>query len=668
MKSCNSPMVGLISMPWMLTAMPSIQLAVLATALQQEGIESESHELYLDYAAYIGLNLYDAVYMTGGIIEEWLFAQHYFGPEAGNMLAGFRTQGRPSRLRLRLGSRALEEQVLDALIPVTASFLEETAAKTDWSRYDIIGFSLTTSQLASSMALARLIKIRYPETTIIFGGTQCAGLMGSAILRICPYVDVVVRVEGEAVLPELVRRIRNHQDFDLVPGVSWRATDGNLVINPKGPLHTVSDDRPHLRYDGYFERLTRLGLSSKVNVWLPFEGSRGCWYGEKVRCTFCGIHETMKYRDSKGQYVLAELEDWYQRYGINRFFAVDLIMPRDFLTTFLPEIIHREHDWLFFYQVKANLKRSEVEVLARAGVRWLQPGIESLDQEILKLMKKGASPLHNIQLLKWCQEMNIHVLWNFIFGFPGESATAYTRIAERIQLLWHLMPPVGGGPFQLHRFSPYFDHPEMFGIKRLGPYSIYKYIFPVSTADLDDLIYFHDYTLEGSIPPRTYIEPVEKAVRDWKAAWARGASLTFSPFEDGSAEILDTRTLPETTYHLTPSEALLYHFLDAATVERTLGATFSQTYPLEAQKLAKSGGIEAIIDDWRQQGLVISDHGRVLALAVNTLEAMKFHQGDFEEVSMPFPYLSERTVDFRLNRNSITRKTHPTMKSAQTVK
>ncbi len=658
MKTSNERLVGLISMPWVSTAMPSIQLAVLAAALTQEGITSESHELFLDYAARIGLDLYDTLSMSGGMVEEWLFAQHYFGPETGDTLAEFRNQCRVPRLRLRLGSDVSKEQIFDALFPVTANFLQELVTEIDWSRYDILGFSLTAWQLGPSMALARLIKKQYPGITIVFGGSQCAGPMGSAIMRICPYADLVVRVEGEPVLPELVRRIRNHQNLDDLPGTSWRDDDGNVVNNPKGLLHTDTNNRPHLRFDAYFDRLERLGIREQVNIWLPFESSRGCWYGQKTQCTFCGVQD-IEYRCSEWQHVLAELEDWYQSYGIKQFFATDLIIPRDFFNTLLPEIARRGHDWLFYYEVRADLKRTQVEALATAGVRWILAGIESLDQEILELMKKGVSPLQNIQLLKWSEEMSICVMWNFIFGFPGESAAAYTRIAEQIPLLFHLMPPMGGGPFLLHRFSLYFDHPERFGIEKLGPYPFYKYVFPVSAADLEDLAYFHRYTVKDSMSPsRVYMQPVEQAVRDWKAARKRGAVLAFYSSRDGGIEIVDTRILPETLYRLTSDEACLYRFLESARLEETLVTSFHRAHPTEAQSLVEKGGIETLLDDWRRSGLVISDHGRVLALAVNASEISKYQPDDAAEACLPFPYAGEGSVDISLSRSSIAQHIH----------
>jgi ribosomal peptide maturation radical SAM protein 1 len=630
MTTQNQLQVGLVSMPWMAYNMPSIQLATLEAALRAEGIASESHEFFLDYAACIGLNLYHTLSAGRGFIEEWIFAQHYFGPETGNDLAEFRAH----RPRFGMKSAEMEDRVLDALIPITTDFLNRIAEQTDWSRYDLVGFSLTISQTAASLALARLIKRRYPEITIVCGGAACAGPMGPALLRICPYVDVVVGVEGEPVVPELVRRIRSRRTLDDLAGVSYRTASGGVIHNPGGPLYTRKEDQPHLRFDAYFKRLDALGLHDKVAVWLPFESSRGCWYGEKNQCTFCGLHEIMQYRRWTWDAVLAELEEWSGRYGVRKFFSVDLIMPRDYLQTFLPEITRRGHDWVMFYEVKANMKRSELEVLAAAGVRWIQPGLESLDGEVLKLMRKGVTPLQNIQLLKWCAELEIQVTWNIITGIPGESPAAYASMAERMQWLFHLMPPSGASRFALHRFSPYFEQPEAFGIQPLGAHPLYKYIFPVAPQDLDDLVYQYDYKLQQPSSDFIHERMVREAIEAWKAAHARGASLTLHILEDGAAEITDTRTLPAKTYYLNPSEALLYLFLDQATAEKGLSTAFREAHPVAAEELEQDRGSMALLEVWEKCGLVLRDSGRVLAIAVNA-SRMATAQHRFSNLRVP---------------------------------
>jgi len=604
------PTVALVSMPWMAPGLPSIQLATLAAVLRRHHIECTSYEFFLDYAALIGIRLYNILSNAGGFVEEWLFAQHYYKHETGNDLRSFRLERPP----FGLPEPELEEQTLDALVPVTDQFLDELATRPEWDGHDVVGFSLTISQTASSMALARLLKRRLPGLLIIFGGAACAGPMGAALLRACPYVDVIVGVEGEAVLPELVRRLREGLELDGMQGVLWRGDDGEVRGHAGGPVVTDREDIS-ITFDEYFTRLDSLGLRDRIEVWLPFESSRGCWWGEKHQCTFCGLHEIMQFRNWRWDEVLTRLERLVERHQIKSLFAVDLIMPRNFPQTFLPEVVRRGHEWSFFYEVKANLKRSDMEVLAAAGVRWIQPGIESLDDEVLSLMDKGVTALQNVQLLKWAKELGIRVTWNVITGTPGEPTEAYQSMATLIPALFHLTPPSGASPFQLHRFSPFFESPERYGIVRLGAHHLYRHIFPIQQALLDDLVYLHDYCVPSAEESAAYTRPIQEAIDQWRAAHSRGARLEVHELEGGDAEILDSRVLPERTYHLSQKEKLLYEFLDPARPETTLEADFFAAHMDIFEAPGPEKCIAELVSDWHSLGLVMRHKGRVFALA-----------------------------------------------------
>lgn len=605
--------VGLVSLPWMSPAMPSIQLATLASALDREGIASDVHELYVDYAARIGLNLYNYLSNLLGYLPEWVFSRHYYGPEHGDDLSAM----------LALDPLAeipwpeFSDVIPLALEPITKNFLDDIVESVDWSHYDVLGCSLTISQLGSSMAFARRIKLLHPGIRIVFGGSQCAGPMGRAILRICPYVDAVVHVEGELVFADLVRRLRGGESLDGLPGVSYRGPDGAVVSGPEAGLYRGGAERLPLSYDAYFQRLLRLGLLQKMKPWLPFEGSRGCWYGQKVQCTFCGLHEIMEFRAWESDAVLNELERLYSRYGIGRFYAMDLILPREYLHTLLPEIARRGHNWMFFWEIKANVRREELEVLAAGGVRWVQPGIESLDADILRLMKKGVSPLQNILLLKWSQELGIFCGWNLLFGLPGEKADSYRRMVELMPKIHHLKPPAGGGQFQLHRFSPYFDRPEEFGIRWTGAHPMFRYAFPIPQEDLDELVYLHEFTRDA---PAVDASAAEEAVLEWRRAHRQGASLRIAVHADGSSRIDDARKIgsPPRAHLLSPEETALYLFLDSGVKDTLLEPSFLRAHPEAAQRLGRQGGPAAIVEQWLRDDLVLAIDGRLVALALHS--------------------------------------------------
>ena len=607
--------VALVSLPWMSPAMPSIQLATLSAALQRDDIDSDVHELYVDYAARIGLNLFNQLGNMHGFLPEWLFSRHYYRDETGNELSDVMAQ---KSLKDSLWPE-FADVVLQALDAVTETYIADMVDSTDWSRYDIIGFSLTISQLGASMAFARRLKARYPQVKAIFGGSQCAGPMGRAILRICPYVDAVVHVEGELVLAELVHRYRAGQTPEGLAGVSYRCSDNRIVSGPPGGLFRTQDECWQLSYDSYFQRLLHLNLLDKLNPWLPFEGSRGCWYGQKTQCTFCGLHETMEFRSWKPNAVLSLLERLYSRYGIPRFYAVDLILPRDYLHSLLPEIAARGHDWTFFWEVKSNMRREELEVLAAAGVRWVQPGIESLDADMLRLMKKGVSPLQNIQLLKWSEELGIYCGWNMIHGLPGEKQQSHDSMVEMIPKLHHLRPPSGSGRFQLHRFSPYFENPEQFGIRWTGAHPTFQNAFPVSKEELDELVYLHDFVnLTDGAPADG--SALERALKAWRTAYQQGASLRITLLTDGSSRIEDQReTRPGgRIYELSASETELYLYLDSGMKLSGVAGAFLKAHPDAARAIEETAGIEATVERWLRDGLMLATENRVVALALRS--------------------------------------------------
>jgi ribosomal peptide maturation radical SAM protein 1 len=622
--------VGLVSMPWMSPHLPSIQLATIAGALARDGIASEVHELYLDYAAWISVDLYDVVSNGSGAVEEWLFARQYFGPETGDWLESFHEVRPPIGLR----NAAAEDEVVGALARTTGAFLDAMVARYDWSRYDVIGFSLTISQIGPSMAMARHIKRAYPDVRVVFGGTACAGPAGAALMRICPYVDAVVTTEGEAVIGPLVRCLRAGVPPAGTSGVVWRDADGVVHANGKGDLLSLDTTRPPLDHDAYFERVARLDLGDRVTPWIPFESSRGCWWGERKQCTFCGLHEIMQFRQRPWDATLAELEHHERRYGVTRFFAVDLIMPRDYPDTLLKEIERRGHEWSLFYEIKASVSREFVEQLARAGVTWVQPGIESLDTEVLKLMRKGTHPLHNVALLKWCRELGIRVTWNVILGSPGEDPAAYPLMADRMRSLFHLEPPNGRNEFALHRFSPYFDDPAAFGLTNRGPRDEARRIFPVADADLADLAYEFEYDVEGRAEaPGAYGQVLQEAVAEWKAASARGAALVERSLPDGSLDVVNTRYGDAVTYRLAPHEARLFGLLDARTPLRSLERTFEGAFPDDAATVAAEGGVAALVEAWEARRLVLRVDEQVVSLPVREGTAVARPRAEHAPVS-----------------------------------
>src|SRR5262249_45381988 len=148
------------------------------------------------------------------------------------------------------------------------------------------------------------------------------------------------------------------------------------------------------------------------------------------------------------------------QYRIAAIDAVDNILDMSYLTTLCERLRAAPWDPNLFFEVKANLTRSQIRLLRAAGIQRIQPGLESLSSHVLTLMRKGTTMLVNAQLLKWAHYYGISVFWEIIPGFPGETEQDYQEQIELTPSLSPLPPPQGVGPVWLERFSPY--HTEDF--------------------------------------------------------------------------------------------------------------------------------------------------------------------------------------------------------------
>ena len=184
----------------------------------------------------------------------------------------------------------------------------------------------------------------------------------------------------------------------------------------------------------------------------------------------------MAFRSKPQDRAFDELAYLVTRHGVADVANADNILDMAYFQDFLPRLAASRLNLLIYYETKANLRPDQIDALARAGVRKIQAGIETLDTALLKLMRKGSTALQNVQTLKLAAEAGVYVEWLALCGFPGETAAAYDRIAALLPALRHLQPPAAFLRARADRFSPYFDDPAGFGVT-LEPLPAYRHIY-----------------------------------------------------------------------------------------------------------------------------------------------------------------------------------------------
>ena len=212
--------------------------------------------------------------------------------------------------------------------------------------------------------------------------------------------------------------------------------------------------------------------------------------------------------------------------------------------------------------------------MAQAGITHIQPGIESLSSHVLRLMRKGIRAIQNVNLLRWARYYGIHVEWNLLWGFPGETERDYADQAAVMPHLRHLRPPGGTARIRMERFSPIFTEPDTFQLRHREPERSYRYVYP-DYVDHERVAYFFDYELDGGLPDGTYAD-VRRAVGDWSASLAgwqpAGVEILVRtsfhpdlrrPDSEGRKEVTRLRTRsPTCTWHASTGPRPLPRFAD----------------------------------------------------------------------------------------------------------
>ncbi|MFJ9444304.1 RiPP maturation radical SAM C-methyltransferase [Kitasatospora sp. NPDC101235] len=609
-----------VCMPWASLDMPSLALSTLAPVAESaDDVESVCvRYANLPWADYvraesdgrIGAQEYDDIARGDNLaLGEWVFSSALYGLEAPEETAFHRT----------MTDQGVDLSLASEMYRLAPRFVRDLARSIVEGGYDVVGLTSTFDQNIPSLALAREIKRLNARVVTVLGGANCDGVQGAALHRNFPFLDYVVRGEAELVLPRLLRSLAvdgiaerdeagRRAALSKITGLCWRTAEGESVATPLGHTMVPMVKVPSPDFSAYFDALATAGVSDALHPKVQVEGGRGCWWGEKHHCTFCGLNGSlMTHRSKPADRVLAEIKDAVERHRVLDIVFADNILDMSYLKTLIPPLGELGWDLRMFFEVKSNLTYAQLRDLADAGVTQIQPGIENLSSRVLRLMRKGVTAWQNIRLLRDCRTLAIWPGWNLLYGFPGESPEDYEPLVEQLDHLVHLFPPERIMPIMLTRFSPYFDDPEL-GMVNRGPSQLLSTVYRLPEEELGELVYVFDSAPAG-ISPELAARMV-KGIDAWKQAHV-GARLVA--MEEGAAiRIVDERrrerprefTLRE-TWHVVAYRALLK----------------GRSFKALGDRLRDAGvhpGDEAVrelLGVWREAGLVFRDEDNHVALA-----------------------------------------------------
>ncbi len=521
-----------------------------------------------------------------------------------------------STSRKSAGVDGIVETLLDLREQIIPAWLAEWADRIVDTAPTLVGLTCMFDQTIASVALARLIKQRAPQTMIALGGYAVRQPTADTTIGAFDWVDVVCLGEGEPVIEALARASVGELPLSAVPNVIYREA-GRIHTTAVPPLVNL-DTVPTPDYTDYYRDLAELARTEQVEITvgkLPVENSRGCWWGAIRHCVFCGIHDDdLRFRVKSAEAALATMDELQARHAVSGFRFSDYILPRAYFDTLLPELARRGAPYDITAEIKANVAPRSFALLAAAGFSEVQPGIESFSSRALREMDKGTPKLRNINTLLLGARHGIVVHYNLLYGFPDDELSDYEQLLETLARLTHLDPPSTRLEVQITRYAPLQTDPARFGIPTAMYEPGYQLIFSAgylaaSGFDLAQYCYYFQRPYENSPALRQVFRQIDAAVERWRAIRSERPVRLVGKAGQAGLEVHDSRQSAEGVTHLL--DAALSTVLLACTDIRSK----AQLVRALADRLDEATVLRAL-DQLDQLGLVARDGDRALSLVL----------------------------------------------------
>lgn len=299
---------------------------------------------------------------------------------------------------------------------------EELGKKVIELNPDIVAFTATIITINATLEAARYLREILPKKTIfVIGGPQFTSLPERTMQK--NDFDFGILGEGEYTFLEFANAIETgNKNYADIKSLAWY-DKGKLIINPRRHFIQNLDELP-LPARELFPPLSEYTPCPGGYKRLPFAHmvtSRGCPY----RCIFCdrSVFGNM-FRARSAQNVIDEIEYLVKQYGVKeiKFYDDLFTFDKKRVHAICDEIIRRDID--ITWSCSARVDSVDLELLKKmkqAGCWQMDFGLESGNQNILNIMKKGITLKQSEQAIRWTKKAGIRARAFIIIGMPGET-------------------------------------------------------------------------------------------------------------------------------------------------------------------------------------------------------------------------------------------------------
>lgn len=296
----------------------------------------------------------------------------------------------------------------------------------DWVKKenpDLLGFSTCSSSGRKAAIIAEKVKKENPNVKIIFGNFY-ATFNPERILNKYPFVDFIVRGEGEYTSLELTKSLEKNGDLKKVLGITYRGNTNKIISTADRPLIRDVDslpfpDRNLLNVDYHN---TTAGVVVAPKKFSSFLTSRGCVFN----CRFCGCRRLARnlWRSRSVENILEELH-LLSSQGYRQFLFVDdnFTLNSKRVINLCNRLRKEKVDIEFFAEGRVdNCPQNMLNEMSRAKCRMIYFGIENATQKVLDYYHKQTTSKQAMDAVKKTRKAGIDVIVaSFIVGAPFET-------------------------------------------------------------------------------------------------------------------------------------------------------------------------------------------------------------------------------------------------------
>jgi len=319
---------------------------------------------------------------------------------------------------------------------------EKLKNQLDIFKPDIVGSTCVTMNFFDAVKIIQLAKKYNPDIITIMGGPHVS-FDYINILKSYPEVDIIVIGEGEKTIQELIYAVSNNKDIENVHSIAFKRNN-KIITTEKQELISNLDEIPlPARHLLSLSRYQALGFPASIIT------SRGC----PNNCIFCQGRRMVgkKLRFRNVDLILDEIETLLNS-GMQMINIAD-----DLFTANKKRVIEfcqkiKERNLSFIWSAFSRVNTVDLEILMAmkdAGCYAVSFGIESGNQDILKIIKKNITLDQARQATKWCKQSGIRTHASFMVGLPGESPETLLntkKFADELEIEYgfHFLSPFPG--------------------------------------------------------------------------------------------------------------------------------------------------------------------------------------------------------------------------------